>query len=173
MKRLLKVVACLLVIFLLTGCVSEKRREDIIDYLKKEKIVDKKWELVYEITSKHQDSLEGGLKVRSTNFYDYVFKSGDDYYIIRIDDDSKKYNSEERSDTYTVIKYKTNKVDEFIEHNDELGNYYVYTKDGKNTSYKNHIYQNNMVEEKKYEVKFTKKNFLMFVWYKKEVKEIN
>lgn len=171
MKNMMKVITCLVVLLLLTGCVLEGRKNDIINYLKDKKVIDKKWELVYEITSKNNSTMEG-IPISSTNYYDYVYKDGNDYYIIRIDDNNKKYDKEENSNTYVVTKYKATNAEEF-KPSKTTGLSYTYKKDGKQEVYGNHIYENSMEQVAKYEVKFTKKEFLIFIWDKKELKKID
>ncbi len=169
MKKYLKFFILLLCIILLTGCVSEKAREDIIKTLTKNDIINKKWKRVDTITCKQN----GGVTFPGyiEDYYDYVYKDKDDnYYLIRIDSKSLFHDNIKE---YTISSYKVNQIDELIpyikeEKSDLPVTVYLYNEKG---TYLNNIYIRNLSDQKDYLVTKEKKKILLFKYYKWTVSE--
>ena len=72
-----------LLAFILTGCVMEKTREDIIEKLEKEDIIESDWEYEYMIVN-------DASPIPDISSYDYIYTCNNETYMVRIQGKDKE-----------------------------------------------------------------------------------
>ncbi len=166
MKKVFRILVLLIGVFLVTGCVSEKAREDIIEKLTKEKIINKKWDAVDQFTDSGWSS---GLK--STRGYGYVYKDKEDkHYVILIEGSSKEVDKKTRE--YKVRKYNVDSINYDAPTTDNCS-YECITYSNRQGTYTENIYKYDNQVYEDYKITRTETTFLIFTRYKYKVEKIN
>ena len=164
MKKALYILLTICSVFLLVGCTSQNEREEVIDNFQKKANIKIKGDLIDIV-----ENISGGWAFH-TWAYDYVYKTNDGNYLLRIYNDKK---SEDNSTTYKIEYSKIATTEDLVEipasEKDSFTARYKYI-DGK--LFKNNKYIVDVDTTKKYELTKTKKKILIFTRYSWSIKEI-
>ena len=164
MKKALYILLTVCSVFLLVGCTSQNEREEVIDNFQKKANIKIKGDLIDIV-----ENISGGWAFH-TWAYDYVYKTNDGNYLLRIYNDKK---SENNSTTYKIEYSKIATTEDLVEipasEKDSFTARYKYI-DGK--LLKNNKYIVDVDTTKKYELTKTKKKILIFTRYSWSIKEI-
>ena len=155
MKKFIKFLVVVLSVFILTGCVSENDRNDILDYMVKEKLIDKNWKLVDTVVTSYYST-----EFCITSSYDYIYENGNDKIMVKIY--GNKYDGYNFK-SFTVELFNVIREDELVEipENSNGCNGSTY-QDG--STYKNNKYVVGDKGLKKYKIDRTKQK--KFIGYK-------
>ena len=165
MKKFVCICVTILSVFLLTGCVLDSDRNDILEQLTKENIIKKDWE---QINYYIEHGWSSGMS--KTDGYGYIYRDKNgNLYNVYISDKSVKINDTDRA--FTAQIFKIDSVDDTVETIDNCQSK-CFTYNADETTEKNkYIYDENTYDI--YKITREYKQFLIFRHKKYIVEKVN